>query len=126
MKPVIRLVRTQWDRTGAVALVAAGLLALLFGWIGMSATVLTFEQLPYLLSGGLFGLALIAVGAALWLSADVRDEWRKIDRLETAINRAAATGSSAVIVLGDPSSDDDPVASDTGRRSAVRAAETRR
>jgi len=90
VKHAIRLVRTQWDRTGAVALVAAGLLALLFGWIGMSATVLTFEQLPYLLSGGLFGLALIAVGAALWLSADVRDEWRKIDRLEAAINRAAA------------------------------------
>ncbi|HEV7689113.1 MAG TPA: hypothetical protein VGQ80_21220, partial [Acidimicrobiia bacterium] len=66
MKQFVRLVRTQWDRAGAVALVAAGLIALLFGWIGMSATVLTFQQLPYLLSGGLFGLALIAVGAALW------------------------------------------------------------
>ena len=125
MKQFVRLVRTQWDRAGAVALVAAGLLALLFGWIGMSATVLTFQQLPYLLSGGLFGLALIAVGAALWLSADVRDEWRKIDRLEAAINRAAANGSSVVIVLAEAATDDsgDPT---TGGRSAVPAAEARR
>jgi hypothetical protein len=124
VKNFIRLVRTQWDRAGAVALVAAGLLALLFGWIGMSATVLTFQQLPYLLSGGLFGLALIAVGTALWLSADVRDEWRKIDRLEAAIDRAAATGSPAVIVLAEAPTGDsgDPT---TGGRSAV-PAEARR
>ena len=125
MKNFIRLVRTQWDRAGAVALVVAGLHALLLGWIGMSATVLTFQQLPYLLSGGLFGLALIAVGTALWLSADVRDEWRKIDRLEAAIDRAAATGSSAVIVLAEAPTGDhgDPT---TGGRSAVPAAEARR
>jgi len=125
VKNFIRLVRTQWDRAGAVALVVAGLLALLLGWIGMSATVLTFQQLPYLLSGGLFGLALIAVGTALWLSADVRDEWRKIDRLEAAIDRAAATGSSAVIVLAEAPTGGhgDPT---TGGRSAVPAAEARR
>src|SRR5205085_4486575 len=97
VKNFIRLVRTQWDRAGAGALVVAGLLALLLGWIGMSATVLTFQPLPYLLSGGLFGRALLAVGSALWLSADVRDEGRELDRLDAGIDRAAATGSSAVI-----------------------------
>jgi hypothetical protein len=47
--------------------------------------VLTYEQLPYILSGGLFGLAMIMVGTGLWLSADIRDEWRRIDRLEDTL-----------------------------------------
>jgi hypothetical protein len=82
MKNLAALIRTQWDRAGALALVIVGLLALLAGWIGMSGAVLTYEQLPYILSGGLFGLSLIMVGTGLWLSADIRDEWRRIDRLE--------------------------------------------
>src|SRR5581483_3620587 len=82
MKTLAALIRTQWDRAGALALVIVGLLALLAGWIGMSGAVLTYEQLPYILSGGLFGLSLIMVGTGLWLSADIRDEWRRIDRLE--------------------------------------------
>jgi hypothetical protein len=87
VKNLAALIRTQWDRAGAVALVAVGLLALLLGWIGMSGAVLTYEQLPYILSGGLFGLSLIMVGTGLWLSADLRDEWRRIDRLEDTLSQ---------------------------------------
>lgn len=85
MRNLARLIRTQWDRAGALALVAVGLLALLLGWIGMSGAVLTYEQLPYILSGGLFGLSMIMVGTGLWLSADMRDEWRRIDQLEETL-----------------------------------------
>jgi hypothetical protein len=85
MRNFAGLLRTQWDRAGALALVVVGLLALLFGWIGMSGAVLTYEQLPYILSGGLFGLSMIMVGTGLWLSADIRDEWRRIDRLEDTL-----------------------------------------
>ena len=85
MRNFAGLIRTQWDRAGALALVVVGLLALLFGWIGMSGAVLTYEQLPYILSGGLFGLSMIMVGTGLWLSADIRDEWRRIDRLEDTL-----------------------------------------
>ena len=85
MKNLAALIRTQWDRAGALALVIVGLAALLLGWIGMSGAVLTYEQLPYILSGGLFGLSLIMVGTGLWLSADIRDEWRRIDRLEDTL-----------------------------------------
>jgi hypothetical protein len=127
MKNFARLVRTQWDRAGAAALVAAGLIALLLGWIGMSGTVLTFQQLPYLLSGGLLGFSLITVGAALWLSADVRDEWRKIDRLEAAFDRAAGTESSPVVVLSDVPATADPESDrPTGRLASVRTSEARR
>ena len=85
MRNFAGLIRTQWDRAGALVLVVVGLLALLFGWIGMSGAVLTYEQLPYILSGGLFGLSMIMVGTGLWLSADIRDEWRRIDQLEETL-----------------------------------------
>ena len=77
--------RTQRDRVTAMVLVAAGALLLLLGWIGVSGTALSYEQLPYVVSGGLFGIVLVGIGATLWLSADLRDEWRKLDRLEHAL-----------------------------------------
>ncbi len=93
-----RLLRSQWDRSGAVLFVLAGFASLLLGWIGISDTVFTFQQLPYLLSGGVFGVSLITVGVTLWLSADIRDEWRKIDRLEAAIDRAVEAQASGAIL----------------------------
>jgi hypothetical protein len=85
---VKRYVRAQWDRVLALGLVLIGALALLLGWLGMSGTSLSYEQLPYLISGGLVGLALIGVGATVYLSADLRDEWRKLDALEQKVDEA--------------------------------------
>jgi len=82
-------VRDQWDRVGAVVLVVAGALALLLGWLGISDAVLPSEQLPYLLSGGLLGVFLLGLGTTLSLSADLRDEWRKLDRLEQLVRGEA-------------------------------------
>lgn len=73
--------RNQWDRVVAWVAVAAGALALLAGWLGVSDALLASEQLPYIVSGGLGGIALIAVGATLWLSADLRDEWTELHAL---------------------------------------------
>lgn len=80
-----RLLRTEWDRTAAVVLVVAGGLVLVLGWFGLSDKALTAEQIPYLLSGGVGGIFLAALGATLWLSADLRDEWNKLDRIERLI-----------------------------------------
>lgn len=95
----MKLLRTQWDRVAAWVAVAAGGLALLVGWFGVSGSVLPAEQLPYILSGGLGGLALIAVGATLWLSADLRDEWTELHaiarQLEDAPAEPAADGPAA-------------------------------
>ncbi len=78
--------RNQWDRVAAWLLVALGALFLLLGWLGVSDAVLTTEQLPYIISGGLGGVCCIGIGVALWLSADLRDEWTALrtiaDRLE--------------------------------------------
>lgn len=74
----------QWDRVLGVVLVLVGGVVLVVGWVGASGEVYIANQLPYLLSGGLGGLALIGVGATLWLSADLSDEWRTLDRLDAA------------------------------------------
>jgi hypothetical protein len=77
--------RAQWDRAIAVGLIVLGALALLIGWLGVSGTALSYKQLPYIISGGLFGVSLIGIGLTLYLSADLRDEWRKLDALEDAL-----------------------------------------
>jgi hypothetical protein len=76
------LVKSQWDRATALGLAGAGLLCLLLGWVGVSGTDYVTEQIPYLVSGGLLGLVLILAGGSLWVSADLRDEWRKLDALD--------------------------------------------
>jgi hypothetical protein len=80
-----RQLKGQWDRVAAVALTALGGLLLILGWFGVSGQGLTSEQIPYVVSGGLGGIFLMGVGAALWLSADLRDEWSKLDRIEKVL-----------------------------------------
>jgi hypothetical protein len=82
---LMKLLRLLADRALAMAIVVAGLVAILVGWIGMSGTAYPAEQLPYLLSGGLFGAVLIGIGATVWLSADLHDEWRKLDGVELVL-----------------------------------------
>jgi hypothetical protein len=80
-----RQLRSQWDRVGAVVLTLVGGLCLILGYFGVSRQGLAPEQIPYIVSGGLGGIFLMGVGAALWLSADLRDEWRKLDRIEVVL-----------------------------------------
>jgi hypothetical protein len=79
---VLRWLRVQWDRALAVTVFVAGVVALVVGWAGISDEVFAARQLPYLLSGGIGGLFLLGAGATLWLSADLRDEWHQLRRIE--------------------------------------------
>jgi hypothetical protein len=83
------LCKSQWDRTAAVVLAAAGLVALLVAWIGVSSTIFTYKQMPYVVSGGLLGVCLVSIAGALWRSADLRDAWRKLDALEELVAQIA-------------------------------------
>lgn len=78
MNELMRYLRVQWDRVGAVVAAIAGVVVLILGWVGTSGTEYIAEQIPYVMSGGLAGLVLLIVAAALWLSADLRDEWREL------------------------------------------------
>jgi hypothetical protein len=115
---VMTWVRNQWDRVGAWVLVALGGLALVLGWVGVTGTPYTFEQLPFIISGGLGGIFLLGVGAMLWISADLRDEWRKLDQLLEVHERREHVVADAADADGhDP---DAPAAAAPRRRNPLR------
>jgi hypothetical protein len=74
----LKFARVQWDRTTAVVAAVLGALALLCGFIGVSNTPYVGAQLPYFISGGLFGIFLLGIAVTAWLTADLRDEWREL------------------------------------------------
>lgn len=88
--------RRQLDRVAAVACLIAGAAVLLGGWIGVSSYAYPANQLPYIAGPGLGGLFLLGVGAGLWLSADLVDEWHKLDRLERELREQTALLRQAV------------------------------
>jgi hypothetical protein len=79
--------RNEWDRAGAWLAIGVGALALFLGYAGVSNTEFTAEQLPYMVSGGLVGIFLLGIGGMLWLSADLRDEWRTLDAMDAKLDR---------------------------------------
>lgn len=74
--------RAQWDRVLGAGAVLAGAVAILLGYRGVADTPFPAEQIPFVISGAVVGIALIGIGLTSWLSADLRDEWRKLDRIE--------------------------------------------
>ena len=135
--------RANWDRAMAVALVVAGIIALIIGWFGVSGTGLVAEQNPYLISAGLGGIALLIIGCTTWLSSDLQDEWRRMDAIEEQLKKlgdgtsqehsnrlddtaendvttvaapASANGSSAHL----PASEPDPLPQPTRRRTTAK------
>jgi hypothetical protein len=74
----LKFARVQWDRTTAVVAAVLGAVCLIAGFIGVSNTPYVGAQLPYFISGGLFGIFFLGVAATAWLTADLRDEWREL------------------------------------------------
>jgi hypothetical protein len=95
MNDLLRWLRNEWDRATALLLVCVGMLSLLVGWLGVSSHLLPAEQIPYLASGGLVGIFLLGASGTLWLSADLRDEWRKLDEIAEHLRVANELASTA-------------------------------
>lgn len=81
----LKVLKSQWDRVLAIVLTIAGVISLISGYIGVNDSILLAEQTRYIVSGGIGGVFLLGLGATLWISADLRDEWRKLDRIEHAL-----------------------------------------
>jgi hypothetical protein len=90
--------REQWDRVGAVVAVAAGAAMLLLGWAGVQGKIYPGQQMPYVVSGGLGGIFVLGIGAVLWLSADLRDEWRKLDDVDATLLRIEAAQAEGTTI----------------------------
>jgi hypothetical protein len=85
-------VRELWYRnlqvilftTGAV-LMPGGIFAIFLGWYGVAHTKYQYDQLPYVVSGGLIGLALVFIGGFLyfgaWLSRMANEQRESTRRL---------------------------------------------
>jgi len=80
------------------ALVGIGIPLIILGWYGAAHTPYTFEQIPYMISGGLLGLALTILGGlfyfAYWLTRQVHETRRQSDQTEAVYRRIEAMLSS--------------------------------
>ena len=98
----IHLAKKQWDRSAGIVFSVIGVIALIKGWMGVRGTPVLAEQTRYIVSGGIGAIVLLGLGATLWISADLRDEWRKLDRIEQSLGdgvlRWAGSGSAETIV----------------------------
>jgi hypothetical protein len=116
---LIKVLQKQWDRVLALGLTITGAVFLISGWVGVSGTAVLAEQAPYIVSGAIGGIFLLGVGATLWISADLRDEWRKLDRIEKALAEGVLRWEGA------PASTP-PQPAVNGSRVSLRSARTKR
>jgi hypothetical protein len=63
-------------------LLAISALFILFGWIGVSGTPVVAKQIPYVVSGGIFGVFLAVFGAYFLGTEELRKDSGRLDRLE--------------------------------------------
>lgn len=57
--------RLDWRQVLGGALIVIGVVLLVVGWVGISGTKNTYDQLSYFLSGGLGGAACVIIGATV-------------------------------------------------------------
>ena len=75
-------IKDRWRETFGWVAIGLGALAAILGWVGVSGKDLAPLQLPYLASGGVFGLLLTIVGVGLLVAADVRRDRDRLARIE--------------------------------------------
>ena len=68
-----------------------GLVLVLIGWYGAAHTPNLFEQVPYMISGGLLGVALVVLGGFLyfahWLTQLIKETRAHANVMSTALER---------------------------------------
>ena len=81
----------RWMLVIGGTFIPLGLVLVLLGWAGASHTVLVFEQLPYLISGGVLGLALVFAGGfvyfAYWMTVMVRESRTSRQQMQAVLLR---------------------------------------
>lgn len=93
--------------TAGAILMPLGLIAIFLGWYGVAHTKYQYDQLPYVVSGGLLGLALVFLGGFLYFGA-----W--LARIGTEQRESARQLTDAMLLLVDV----------VGKQSGVPAADS--
>ena len=88
---------SQWDRVIGWTCVGGGALLTLSGALNVSRARDQLDQLSYLASGPAIGLFLLGLGAILILSADLRDEWGKLDEVMSELRRPSSPAEISLV-----------------------------
>ena len=108
----------RWALIGGVVAMVLGFGCILGAWWGASGTTVIVDAISYLISGGVLGLGLIIIGAALfvrysstrylryWLVRMIYEEQANADRIQHVIERTRVvkkpSTSSATITPATP------------------------
>lgn len=89
-----RLTRENPGMVVGVVLSAVGAVIVILGWYGAAHTTVLQYQVPYVISGGMLGSALVVLGGIYTATANIRQHQ---DRLEALLHEAmyGATGEDA-------------------------------
>ncbi len=98
------------DRMQLIAggvLVLLGIVAIVIGWYGTAHTAYGFEQMPYVVSGGLLGVALVFLGGfvyfAYWVTRLVRESREQAQRAADLLEQivlGSANGTKVAVAAG--------------------------
>jgi hypothetical protein len=91
--------------TVGALLMPLGIFAIFLGWYGVAHTKYQYDQLPYVVSGGLLGLALVFLGGFIYFGAwlarignEQRESSRQLtDAVLTLVDLMGRQGSTAVL-----------------------------
>jgi hypothetical protein len=92
---------TQFGGRASLLVIAVGLLVIGLGYNGIAGASINNvvdlrAQLPYLLSGGVFGLSLVIVGAALMITQGAREDRVRLEaKLDQLLEAGLGTGAVA-------------------------------
>ncbi|MDX6200420.1 MAG: hypothetical protein QOJ79_3571 [Actinomycetota bacterium] len=81
----------------ALAIIFVGFVGILVGWNGTAGNLVLAAQIPYIVSGGLGGVALVIVGAALMVTQNARQDRQRLEGvLMQLVEAQQGTGSGVV------------------------------
>lgn len=113
--------KLRWDKLGGllgILYCLVGALLIFLGWNGAASHDRVSAQIPYVVSGGIAGLALIVLGSALIVAQshrgdraalqatleDLREALGRVAAAEEVVAVAYGAGADAGVVLAGPSS----------------------
>jgi len=84
--------RLSWHQVGAAVFLLSGAILIAVGWVGVSQNNEVWQQMPYFVSGGVGGLAMVLVGLGLYNAhqhaldqAQVGELCRRLEALELGL-----------------------------------------
>ena len=113
--------KLRWDKLGGllgILYCLVGALLIFLGWNGAASYDRVSAQIPYVVSGGIAGLALVVLGSALLVAQshrgdraalqatldDLRDALGRVAAAEQVVAVAHGAGLTSSVVLAGPSS----------------------